>query len=174
MISLHLLFICLNHLNLAAYLVLRRGHSYLVLDIFISNLISPSMSTHPFQHPYFSNFHLLNVSSWLVNTSLSLSSHRHHSENLPLNFGGTFLCHKILDVSPHFIHPTPLLCVTSLSISPSPWVTDPRYVKLTSFWMALVSSLAYTLASCVTSLGYPTLSDQNLVVILFLLPCGIN
>ncbi|WMV57267.1 hypothetical protein MTR67_050652 [Solanum verrucosum] len=43
------------------HLGLHRGHSYLVLNNSIRNLISPSMPTHPYEHPHLRYLHILNM-----------------------------------------------------------------------------------------------------------------
>ncbi|WMV45735.1 hypothetical protein MTR67_039120 [Solanum verrucosum] len=42
-------------------LVHHRGHSHLLPDNLISNLIAPSVPTHPSQHPHLRNMHFLNM-----------------------------------------------------------------------------------------------------------------
>ncbi|KAG5572370.1 hypothetical protein H5410_062136 [Solanum commersonii] len=42
-------------------LVHHRGHSHLLPDNFIPNLITPSVPTHPSQHPHLRNMHFLNM-----------------------------------------------------------------------------------------------------------------
>uniref|UniRef100_A0A0V0HF16 Putative ovule protein n=1 Tax=Solanum chacoense TaxID=4108 RepID=A0A0V0HF16_SOLCH len=71
-----------------SHFILHRGHSYLILNIFISNLISLSVPTHPTQHPHFYNFQLLSVGvlDWPTFCSIQHSRSNHYSVELAFNF----------------------------------------------------------------------------------------
>ncbi|KAG5600659.1 hypothetical protein H5410_032029 [Solanum commersonii] len=99
-------------------LVHHRGHSHLFPDNLVPNLIVPSVSTHPSQHPHFRDMHFLDmcVLDWPTLRSIQQDE--------------IFLSHKTPEASLHFIQATPMRCVTSSSMSPPPWIIDPRYLKL--------------------------------------------
>lgn len=63
--------------------------------------------------------------------------------NLPLSLSDTFLSHRTLDVSLHFNYLVPIWYATSLLISPSPWIIEPRYLKLSWGWLVYQFSLPH-------------------------------
>uniref|UniRef100_A0A0V0GI70 Putative ovule protein n=1 Tax=Solanum chacoense TaxID=4108 RepID=A0A0V0GI70_SOLCH len=53
----------------------------------------------------------------------------------------------------HFIHAAPIRCVTSSSISPFPWIRDPKYL-ISLLATICESSINFMPASCVTPFEY--------------------
>ncbi|KAG5617998.1 hypothetical protein H5410_017822 [Solanum commersonii] len=65
-------------------LVHHRGHSHLLPDNLIPNLIAPSVPTHPSQHPHLRNMHFLNmcVLDWPTLRSIQQGRSNYHSVEL--------------------------------------------------------------------------------------------
>ncbi|KAG5592581.1 hypothetical protein H5410_043095 [Solanum commersonii] len=144
-------------------LVHQRSHSHLLLDNLIPNLIAPSVPTHPSQHPHLRNMHSLNMCVLDWPTLRSIQQDR---------LGGIFLSHKTPKASLHFLQATPMRCVTSSSMSPLLWITDPRYLKLSFLGMIYVASLTSTSVSSDTSLNLHP--KYSVLVLLNLNPLDSN
>lgn len=129
----HLHFTCPNNLNLALLILSSTGgNSHLASHNFVSNHISPSMSTHPSMHPHFLDINLPHMGVLDLPTLCpnKQSWVNHHCVELTFNLVDTFLSHGIADASLYLTRLAIMQCATSLSIFLYPWVLDLRLLKL--------------------------------------------
>ena len=84
-----------NHISIFPQLVHHVWHTHYIPNIFISNLIAPSIITPLPQHPPLCNMHIL---------------------DMPLCFDRTFLSHKTPETNLYFILTTPIWFLISSSI----------------------------------------------------------
>ncbi|KAG5604826.1 hypothetical protein H5410_026318 [Solanum commersonii] len=88
-------------------LVHHRGHSHLLPDNLVPNLIAPSVPTHPSQHPHFRDMHFLDmcILDWPTLRSIQQGRSNYHSVELTFKSRWDFLVTQDSRGKPPF-HPS--------------------------------------------------------------------
>lgn len=120
-------------------------HSHFILDIHLLNPFSPNFPRHPSRHPYFCYLHHLDV--WVLEQltlyRIQLGWSDYHYIKLIFKTWWHIFSHKTPYASLHFIHPSNIWCVASLSNSYFPWIIDPKYLKLSLLEMSCILILTF-------------------------------
>ena len=120
-----------NHRRRFSHLLFYRGYACLSTNILISHLISPRVTIHPTKHAHLCYTHLLDMISLYSQYSVP------HNKvdliavqwNFPFSHNRMLRSHKTPITLLHFSQPAWIIWLTSLLISSSFSIIEPKYLK---------------------------------------------